>query len=123
MAYTPTVWETGDVITAEKLNKAENGIAAATPIVFTLTIDDHDVVSFGKSWSDLVDLCGTPVYLADNMLDAADTPYYNMYMLALMYTDSGAYKVSFTSVNQANAIKVLVFSAETESAVLSFSAD
>lgn len=30
MAYTPTVWETGDVITAEKLNKAENGIAAAS---------------------------------------------------------------------------------------------
>ena len=30
MAYTPTVWETGDVITAVKLNKAENGIAAAS---------------------------------------------------------------------------------------------
>ena len=29
MAYTPTVWETGDVITAEKLNKAEQGIADA----------------------------------------------------------------------------------------------
>lgn len=33
MAYTPTVWETGDVITAEKLNKAEQGIAAAIPFV------------------------------------------------------------------------------------------
>lgn len=28
MAYTPTEWETGDVITAEKLNKMETGIAA-----------------------------------------------------------------------------------------------
>lgn len=36
MAYTPTVWATGDVITAEKLNKAENGIAGAYEIV-TLT--------------------------------------------------------------------------------------
>lgn len=26
MAYTPTVWVTGDIITAEKLNKAEQGI-------------------------------------------------------------------------------------------------
>ena len=34
MAYTPTVWETGDVITAEKLNKAENGIAAASDMMF-----------------------------------------------------------------------------------------
>ena len=30
MAYIPTVWETGDVITAEKLNKAEEGIEAAS---------------------------------------------------------------------------------------------
>lgn len=28
MSYTPTQWATGDTITAEKLNKAENGIAA-----------------------------------------------------------------------------------------------
>lgn len=28
MAYTPTEWATGDVITAQKLNKAENAIAA-----------------------------------------------------------------------------------------------
>lgn len=30
MAYTPTVWATGDVITADLLNKAENGIADAS---------------------------------------------------------------------------------------------
>jgi len=40
MAYTPTVWQNGDTITAEKLNKAENGIAAASaagiiPLSFT----------------------------------------------------------------------------------------
>lgn len=29
MAYTPTVWATGDIITAEKLNKMEQGIAGA----------------------------------------------------------------------------------------------
>lgn len=40
MAYTPTVWATGDTITAEKLNKAENGIAAANMlVVFTSTED------------------------------------------------------------------------------------
>ena len=27
MAYTPTVWSNGDVITADKLNKLENGVA------------------------------------------------------------------------------------------------
>lgn len=28
MSYTPTVWNTGDTITAEKLNKLENGVAS-----------------------------------------------------------------------------------------------
>lgn len=27
MAYEPTEWKNGDIITAEKLNKIENGIA------------------------------------------------------------------------------------------------
>ena len=27
MAYTPTEWKTGDIVTAEKLNKLENGLA------------------------------------------------------------------------------------------------
>lgn len=33
MAYVKTVWETGDVITAEKLNNAEGGIEAHDPII------------------------------------------------------------------------------------------
>ena len=27
MAYTPTVWKTGDIVSSEKLNKLENGVA------------------------------------------------------------------------------------------------
>ena len=34
MAYTKTVWETGDVITAAKLNNAEDGIEAANAVTF-----------------------------------------------------------------------------------------
>lgn len=37
MAYTPTEWVTGDVITAEKLNKAEQGIKDANSVV-TVTL-------------------------------------------------------------------------------------
>ena len=40
MSYTPTNWQTGDTITAEKLNKMESGISAndtaLTPFVVTL---------------------------------------------------------------------------------------
>ena len=38
MSYTPTNWQTGDTVTAEKLNKMETGIAAASDVfVITLT--------------------------------------------------------------------------------------
>lgn len=39
MAYTPTVWAKGDVITAEKLNKAEQGISSTNPLVITLSMN------------------------------------------------------------------------------------
>ena len=29
MSYTPTEWKTGDIVTADKLNKLENGVASA----------------------------------------------------------------------------------------------
>lgn len=42
MAYTPTNWQTGDVITAEKLNKMENGIAGSSlEVIFTVTTNDE----------------------------------------------------------------------------------
>lgn len=30
MPYTPTVWKTGDIVSSEKLNKLEQGVADAT---------------------------------------------------------------------------------------------
>lgn len=44
MAYTPTVWETGDVITAEKLNKAEQGISANSVLLVTVTMESDTYV-------------------------------------------------------------------------------
>lgn len=39
MSYTKTTWTKGDVITAEKLNKIENGIEAASSSDVSRTID------------------------------------------------------------------------------------
>lgn len=50
MAYIPTEWATGDVITAEKLNKAENGIAANSGMIYVAAAeiqDDAPVVTEG----------------------------------------------------------------------------
>lgn len=45
MSYTPTNWQTGDTVTAEKLNKMEQGIAS--PIV---TITCHIVAQAGVTY-------------------------------------------------------------------------
>ena len=48
MAYTPTNWQNGDVITADKLNKLENGVASAGGgseellVTFTIVNGDED---------------------------------------------------------------------------------
>lgn len=48
MAYQKTIWNTGDIITAEKLNNIENGIENNQNIFnITITQDDND-----DSWSD-----------------------------------------------------------------------
>lgn len=33
MSYTPTVWNSGDIITAEKLNKLENGVGSGESLI------------------------------------------------------------------------------------------
>ena len=46
MSYTPTEWSTGDIVTAEKLNKIENGIlSSGAYIVETewVTVSEYDV--------------------------------------------------------------------------------
>lgn len=40
MAYNKTIWNTGDVVTAEKLNNLENGVANAIPRI-TLTYSEE----------------------------------------------------------------------------------
>ena len=57
MAYTPTEWENGDIITAAKLNKAEQGIADASSIVtFIGETVESDVFTLEKTWKELKDM-------------------------------------------------------------------
>lgn len=114
MGYIPTEWQTGDVITAEKLNKAENGIAAAYPVVLTVTVDDQDTLHLGKSWDDLMDLSGVPVFAQIDISDTSQTRYF----LSSLYVDNGAYKASFVGINANQSVAAATFSAASASAEL-----
>ena len=56
MSYTPTEWKTGDVVTAEKLNKLENGIISGTvymPINYDAETEQYSIEA---SYNDLMSM-------------------------------------------------------------------
>lgn len=55
MAYTPTNWQTGDVITAEKLNKLEGGVADSfAPFIVNVSFDpDTQEYSTDKTYAEV----------------------------------------------------------------------
>lgn len=59
MAYTPTEWVCGDTITAERLNKLENGLAeccgggGAEPLI--VNVNNDVPASLDHSWQDICD--------------------------------------------------------------------
>lgn len=57
MAYVPTTWATGDIITAEKLNNIENGIESANNSLFIITVTnlnrEQGTFTIDKTWNEL----------------------------------------------------------------------
>lgn len=54
MAYVKTTWQTGDVITAEKLNHAEGGIEAHDPFI-VIESDTDTGTALNKTWQEIND--------------------------------------------------------------------
>ncbi len=69
MAYTPTVWETGDVITAEKLNKAEQGIASAGAYIVEMSEVLPAGATLYASYNDLVAHINQQIIAQNNALE------------------------------------------------------
>lgn len=67
MSYTPTVWQDGDTITAEAMNKIERGIADASGVLVCTSSFDGTVSNYvlDKTAQEIYDalLDGTPVYI------------------------------------------------------------
>lgn len=59
MSYTPTEWNTGDIVTAEKLNKLENGVAGGSGdgnfIVNILFDETTHGATLDKTWQEIKD--------------------------------------------------------------------
>ena len=96
MAYTPNNWKDGDVITAEKMNKLEQGIVKVgndvdnlTPLVGHLVYDDSssNICRIDLTFKDIYDavFAGRNIYIL--LMDSDDYEtyqdfYYELYSIA-----------------------------------------
>lgn len=63
MAYDPTNWKSGDVVTAAKLNKLEQGVANGGVLVVGATIDSDKMV-LDKTWQEIYDALQGGVFIS-----------------------------------------------------------
>lgn len=54
MAYQPTVWARGDVVTSAKLNKLENGVKATGEALYVELMIDGETGALNKTLSEMV---------------------------------------------------------------------
>ena len=97
MAYTPTEWTSGDVITAEKLNKIEGGVAESGASALLVTpADENDNWVFDKTWQEIHDAFFAGKNVIVNIPDSAEyglvvyvteDPYGHMW--SVIYIDFG----------------------------------
>lgn len=96
MAYTPTVWATGDVITAEKLNKAEQGIAAAGPVMIPAEYNAETyTITLSASYDDLEALNGQLVCAYVTGIASA----YRVMVLTALYENASTYYAEFMTLS------------------------
>ena len=125
MADTPTVWETGDVITAEKLNKAEQGIASAEPVVLTISYDDATYTyTLNASYNELYAIKERPVLFVNEYVDGqtGDT-ITEVYHLGCLVDSNSVYMASFIAGNtipEGGNVTRMVLSANDADADLTF---
>ncbi len=91
MAYTPTVWATGDIITAEKLNKAEQGIADASEYVVPMTYDGETFTyTLGTSFNELKEHRSMPIVIhSESSGEQGGTTYWGFERWVLLNLSSG----------------------------------
>lgn len=79
MSYIPTNWVTGDIITAEKLNKAEDGIASANSALIVNISWNEATGTFDTKYKDIFAAftAGIPV-IVRSLQETYSDEYFNI---------------------------------------------
>ena len=102
MSYTPTNWQTGDVVTAQKLNNMENGIMKGEPLWLTLNEDETTgTLSIqGATLDEAIQFAnnGGAVYLKSPVPNASDLTSFKVYNLSNIEVASDYKGICFVSI-------------------------
>lgn len=90
MSYNPTTWNTGDIVTSEKLNKMEQGIANAGVLVCHM-VEDNGTYRLDHTWQEIAD-AGFAVAVDDGSISTLNSCFQEEgeYGLVLLEFDDGA---------------------------------
>lgn len=112
MAYTPTVWQTGDVITAVKLNKLENGVAAIDGVMIVLAEEEGDVATLTATYSEIAAAmtADIPVFIKFQVAESENL-FHPVFSNGVISGDIPVYQIAAFDFSNAEAV---YFYAETE---------
>lgn len=74
MSYTPTEWQNGDVISSEKLNKMELGIADGASgggVLVIGEVTEDTTTRLNKTWQEIWDACESGLFAFVGILDGS----------------------------------------------------
>lgn len=109
MAYEPTVWKSGDVVTSAKLNNIEQGIAnASSSLLIVKVSEDGDTVTLDKTWQEIND-ADFAVAVSDS-----DGSLFGFVQSSATPIGPSGYVTSVLFIDDTNAFSILRF--ETNSA-------
>jgi hypothetical protein len=121
MAYEPTTWKSGDVVTSAKLNKIESGIVGAEPVAVTATAyseDGNTGLRLSATWKEIHDaVTAHKLVIINKTLDGSGFDYFADSMLVLrtwVYKNETDYWVTALGVS---------LEATDKSAIYNFAAD
>ena len=121
MSYTKTVWETGDTITAQKLNNMENGIARL--FVCYIELEDSNYSTLSCTTEELIDAINAGGFVVAYLDPGPESNNRAVYTFVLgdAYIATGDY--SFTFVKLENDEPFAVFESAELSAKPTFHTD
>lgn len=108
MAYVKTTWQTGDVITAEKLNNMEAGISRFEIIDAVLNEDDNFVIQM--SFADLKSLIDSGKVVFVSFLTTGGTGL----VLGVTESNCRVYVTGYTTTAQGSSPTVIRFAADSD---------